>query len=223
MAEDLTDDEQLEAVKQAFKEYAPWIIGGILIGAGLLFGYRWYQSHRTDVALQAGAQFSAMTAALQANDKAKSRQLAAGLIKDYPTSPYADQAQLTLARMAVDDGHVSDAVAPLTEVMNHSRDSELQHIARLRLARVLIDQNKPDEAIKLLAEGTPGSFAGRYHEIHGDALVAKKDVSGAVSEYKAALASGGEEAGVDSALLELKLADLGATVQPTFPVVKATP
>ena len=40
MAEEyLTDDEQLEAVKHAFKEYAPWIIGGVLIGVGGFSGF----------------------------------------------------------------------------------------------------------------------------------------------------------------------------------------
>ena len=147
-----------------------------------------------------------MTAALQVNDAQKSRHIADGLIKEFPNSPYADQAQLTIARMDVESGRDADAVAPLTQVMNNSKDSELKQIARLRLARVLIDQGKPDDAIKLLAAGSPGSFAGRYHEVHGDALVAKKDIPGAVAEYNAALAAG--DAGADAAVLELKLADL---------------
>jgi predicted negative regulator of RcsB-dependent stress response len=78
----------------------------------------------------------------------------------------------------------------------------------LRLARVLIDQGKPDEAIKTLAAGTPGSFAGRYHEVHGDALYAKKDIPGAIAEYNSAL--GASEGGADAALLQLKLADLAS-------------
>jgi predicted negative regulator of RcsB-dependent stress response len=74
---------------------------------------------------------------------------------------------------------------------------------------VLIDQGKPDDAIKLLSEANPGSFAGRYHEVHADALYAKMDIAGAVAEYKAALDAvyGG---GVDPAMVEMKLADLGA-------------
>ena len=37
MAEEyLTDDEQLEAVKRAFTEYAPWILGGVVLGRGRL-------------------------------------------------------------------------------------------------------------------------------------------------------------------------------------------
>jgi len=216
MAEEyLTDDEQLEAVKRAFTEYAPWIIGGIVLGVGLWYGYGYYHSHQNERDLKAAAQFNAMAGALQVNDPKKSRQIADGLIKDFPDSPYADQAQLTIARIDVDNGQDADAVAPLTQVMNGSKDSELKQIARLRLARVLIDQGKPDEAIKLLAEGTPGSFAGRYHEVHGDALYAKKDIPAAVAEYTAALAAG--DNGANSALLELKIADLASNEKKAKP------
>jgi predicted negative regulator of RcsB-dependent stress response len=209
MAEEyLTDDEQLEAVKRAFTEYAPWILGGIVLGVGGWFGYQQYGSHRNSVALQAAGQFNQMTAALQMNDGKKSLELAQGLIKEFPNSPYADQAQLTIARIGVESGKSADAVAPLTQVMNNSKDSELKQVARLRLARVLIDQGKPDDAIKTLAEGTPGSFAGRYHEVHGDALYAKKDIAGATAEYTQALSS--SDGGADAALLQLKLADLAS-------------
>jgi predicted negative regulator of RcsB-dependent stress response len=209
MAEDyLTDDEQLEAVKRVFTEYAPWIAAGLIIGVGGWYGYRYYNSHQNERALRAAAQFSQMAMALQLNDPNRSQQIADALIKQFPDSPYADQAQLALAKIDVDGGRSGDAVAPLTQVMNKSNDSELRQIACLRLARVLIDQGKPDDAIKLLAEGTPGSFAGRYHEVRGDALHAKKDIAGAVAEYNAALDAGA--GGADAAILELKLADLAS-------------
>jgi predicted negative regulator of RcsB-dependent stress response len=209
MAEEyLTDDEQLEAVKRAFTEYAPWILGGVVLGVGGWFGIQYYRSHQNTRAMQAAEQFTQMTAALQMNDAQKSLQIADGLIKNFPSSPYADQAQLTIARIDVDSGKAADAVAPLTQVMNNSKDAELKQIARLRLARILIDQGKPDDAIATLAQGTPGSFAGRYHEVHGDALYAKKDIPGAVAEYNQAL--GSSEGGADAALLQLKLADLAS-------------
>jgi predicted negative regulator of RcsB-dependent stress response len=220
MAEEyLTDDEQLEAVKHMIAEYAPWLIGGVLVGAALFFGYRYYESYNDGRALKAAAQFSALTAALQSNDHTRSRQIADGLIKDYGHSPYADQAQLTLARLDVDDGHLDQAIAPLTEVMNGSKDTELRQIARLRLARVLTDQGKADTAIKTLAEPMPAAFSARYHEVRGDAYVAKKDIPDAVAEYQAALGAA-DASGINAALLELKIQDLGPAAAP---VAKTNP
>ena len=159
MAEEyLTDDEQLEAVKRAFTEYAPWILGGVVIGVGGWFGIQYYRSHQNAMAMQAAEQFTQMTAALQMNDAQKSLQIADGLIKNFPSSPYADQAQLTIARIDVDSGKPADAVAPLTQVMNNSKDAELKQIARLRLARILIDQGKPDDAIKTLGGRNAGKL-----------------------------------------------------------------
>ena len=219
MAEEyLTDDEQLEAVKQLVVEYAPWLIGGALLGAALFFGYRYYGSYTDGRALKAGAQFSAMTASLQANDPTKARQIADGLINDYSSSPYADQARLTLARLDVDDGHLDRALAPLTQVMNESKDTELRQIARLRVARIQTDQGKPDEAIKTLGDPVPAAFAAPYHEVRGDAYLVKKDSAHAAAEYEAALAAAGA-GGVDASLLELKIQDIGAAPQPVAKAV----
>jgi predicted negative regulator of RcsB-dependent stress response len=204
----LTDDEQLEVVKRFTREYAPVLIIGALLGAGGLFGWRYYQNYQNEQGLKAAAQFAQLSASLQGNDAAKVRQAANDLITNFPSSPYADQAKLVLARVDVDAGQDANAVAPLTEVMSASKDTELRQIARLRLARVLIDQGKPDDAIKLLSEGNPGSFAGRYHEVHADALYAKNDTAGAVTEYKAAL-DAADAGGVDATMVEMKLADLG--------------
>ncbi len=210
MAEEyLTDDEQLEHVKRLAAEYGPWIIGAVILGLAFVTGYRYYQSHQNQRALIAATQFDGMATAIQRNDQAKARQIADGLIKDFPASPYADQAQLALAGLYVTQGQDADAVAPLTQVMERSKDADLRRIARLRLARVLIDQGKPDDALGLLS-ADPGAFAARYHDVRGDAYYAKKDPQKAAEQYQAALADAGS-GGMDAALLTLKIADLGLT------------
>ena len=113
----------------------------------------------------------------------------------------------------VSDGQLDKAVAPLTQVMDDSKDTELRQIARLRLARILTDQGKPDEAIKTLAVPMTPAFAARYHEVRGDAYFAKKDIPGALSEYQAALGAA-DASGINAALLELKIQDLGASLAP---------
>ena len=224
MAEEyLTDDEQWEAVKRWLAENGLWIIAGVVLGAALLFGYRYYESSRNDRALRAAAQFGDMTAALDRDDRTATRQAAAALIKEYPTSPYADQAQLTIARLDVDAGQPAQAVAPLTQVMNGSKDAELKRIARLRLARLLIDQGKPDQALTTLAEDAPGAFVSRFHEVRGDAFYAKKDFKSALDEYKAALAAA-DSGGAEGAVLELKIADVAPpAVAAAVPPAAAAP
>ncbi len=213
----MTDDEQLENVKHWFAENGAWMVGGVVLGAALLFGYRYYDGHKNQQALNAAAKFSAMTTAMDKADRGKAKALAGELKLQFPSTPYADQADLMMARLAVDSGELANAVVPLTRVMNESHDDELRNIARLRLARVLIDQKKPDEAINLLAAPKSGAFGARMHEGRGDAYYAKNDKVDAIKEYHGALADA-DSRGIERGLLELKLTDLGvspATVQTT--------
>jgi hypothetical protein len=78
---------------------------------------------------------------------------------------------------------------------------------------VQIDAGKPDEALKTLAEDPGAAFATDYHEARGDAYAAKKDVAQAVSEYRAALGPD-PNAGPQSSIIALKLADLGVSPVP---------
>lgn len=217
MAEEyLTDDEQVEAVKRWTAENGLWVLGGIVVGAVLLFGWRYYENYRNERALAAAAEFGDMTAALDRGDRDQARRVADAIIKDYSSTPYADQAQLAKARLAVEANDLAAAVPPLTAVMTGSSDTELRNIARLSLARVQIDQGTPDAALATLADASSAAFAARFHEVRGDALYAKKDMSGALTEYKAALAAG-DPRGMSAGLLQLKISDIGA------PVTKAAP
>jgi len=142
MAEEyLTDDEQVEHVKRLFTEYAPWILGGVVLGVGGWFGIQYYRSHQNALAMQAAEQFTQMTAALQMNDPQKSLRIAEGLIKNFPSSPYADQAQLTMARIDVDSGKPADAVAPLTPGHEQLQGRGAQ-AGRTPQARASIDRSR---------------------------------------------------------------------------------
>ena len=117
-------------------------------------------------------------------------------------------------------------MAPLTRVMTDSKDAELRRVARLRLARLLISQGKPDDALKTLAEDSWGAFASTAHEVRGDAFYAKHETKSALTEYQAAL-SQGQANGAEAALLQLKMADLAgpadAKAAPTTSSLKAAP
>ncbi len=68
----------------------------------------------------------------------------------------------------------------------------------------------------------PAAFSARYHEVRGDAYLAKKDVPHAVAEYQAALGAA-DASGINAALLELKIQDLGAVAAPVAKANSVTP
>jgi predicted negative regulator of RcsB-dependent stress response len=92
-------------------------------------------------------------------------------------------------------------------VMDRTKDEQLALVARVRLGRVLVALNKPDDALALLDTKTAGAFAGRFHEVRGDALFAKGDRAGALKEYEQAREGAGNGS-VDNESLQLKINDL---------------
>jgi predicted negative regulator of RcsB-dependent stress response len=79
----------------------------------------------------------------------------------------------------------------------------------MRLARVQLAENKPDDALATLNGKPAGAFEARFHEVRGDVLFAKGDKAGALKEYLAAM-SGADARSVDTQTLQLKINDLKA-------------
>lgn len=215
--EDLTDNEREEQLRRWWGENWLWIVGGIALGLALLGGWQYWKQSRINAAEQDEASYVAVINALGQDQLEQARAHAKELRDRRPDSPYADQADLALARMAVDKGEFDDAVQRLRAVMDGSSDTELRVVARTRLARVLLEQGKPDEALGMLDAAGAGAFTALYHEIRGDAYAAKGDSQAAATEYAAALAVG-EEAGIDRAFVELKRDAL-----PAAPIAAAAP
>ena len=215
----LTDDEQIEALKGWLATNGPGVLLAVALGAAIVFGYRFYESRVDNRALAAAQLFDQMTGALEKNDRAGAERIAGEITGRYAGSPYADQAELTLARLAIDDGRLAAADAELRHVVDTTKDHELAKIARLRLARVLIAEGKPDQALATLGTLKKGSpFESLFDEARGDALLAKHDRAGAIAAYQRALAVADPRYG-DNALLTLKIADLGAA--PRIPGIDA--
>jgi predicted negative regulator of RcsB-dependent stress response len=182
---------------------------GVIIGVGVLFGYRWWEERQATRAHTAHARYEDVLNALATSDKARAVELTDQLRRDFSDTPYADHAELVLARAHVDLGELEDAARRLRVVMESSDDAELRLIARERLARVQLAQDRPDDALATLSGADAGAFGPRFAEIRGDALLRKGDKAGALAAYQAAMAAP-EPGLVDTGLLQLKINDLGA-------------
>ena len=209
MDEYLSEAEQWERFKAWLRSYTPWIIGGVVVALAGLAGWNWWQDRQTRIGTDASLRYEQMTDALQKNDPTRAKAIAAGLQKDFPDSPYVDQAHLFEARLAVEANDLPKADSLLRGIMDRTKDEQLALVARLRLARVQLAQNKPDDALATLSAKPAGAFEARFHEVRGDIYFAKGNKPEALKEYLAALA-GSDARSVDTQSLQLKINDLKA-------------
>ena len=83
------------------------------------------------------------------------------LERQYPLSPYADQAKLASARAFVEDGQLEQAADELAAVMQHSQDHELAH--RATEAGTRADRAEQARlALATLNGAEPGALAPQY-------------------------------------------------------------
>ena len=204
---DLEEQEQLAALKAWWKEHG----GGILLGATLVLavigawsGWTWYQRSQ---AAQAAVLYDTLQKAARANDLKTTRETAGAILENFPRSAYAPLAALVSAKVQFQAGDLKTARAQLQWVIEHARSDEIRSIATLRLASILLDDNEPDAALKILEAKPHPGFEALYASQRGDILATQKRRSEARASYKAALEKA--EAGALRDTLRLKFEALG--------------
>lgn len=203
------EQEQWERVKLWLRDNGLWLLAGVVIGVGALVGWRWWEQRVEQRAQQASARYEEILSAFNRSDRTRAFTLIDSLREDFPSSPYADQADLVGARDLVDQNELAKAAERLERVMRASKDDELQLVARLRLARVQLAQGNADTALATLDGVEAGAFGPRFDEVRGDARLAKGDRPGALAAYEKAR-DADEDGVLDPVTLELKIADLVA-------------
>jgi predicted negative regulator of RcsB-dependent stress response len=202
----LNEREQWERVLAWLREQGPWMLAGVAVALAVFGGWRYWQNRMQQRDLAAASGYEQVIDAFSRNDVSGGLQLADGLGKAFPGTAYADQANLAVARIQVENKQLEQAAARLQQVLASTKDTELALLVRLRLARVQLAQGKADEALKTLDAAKPGAFAARYAQVRGDALLAKGDRDAALKAYREARGDGAST--LDTGLLDLKIGEL---------------
>jgi len=204
-----TDAETVEQLRTWWRENGLWIIGGIGLGAALLFGWRWWGDWREDIFTDASNTYQRVVTAADNGNRDEALQFAQGLRDTAWPTPYADMAALYLARSAASAGDLDQARQQLRHVIDTSRDDETVHIARIRLARVLLAAGDLAAAATVVSPTDAGRYGALYAELRGDLAVARGDEQTAVAAYRDALSAPADGI-TDRAMIQMKLDDLGA-------------
>ena len=203
-----TEEEQVEAMKKWWQENGNSIIAGVVIGITAIFGWRAYDNHMVVQSEQASVLYEQMIVAARKDDDENTLVYANRIINDYKSSTYAVFASLMLAKTAAEAGELEQAETHLRWVLQNNSQAEFEHIARLRLARVLIASDKLELATETLNVKEPGDFVARYDELRGDIYVKQGKSDKAVKAYEKSLANT-KGSGDAQSVLQMKLDDLG--------------
>ncbi len=206
MSEFRTEEEQAEALKKWWRENGKFIVAGIVIGITAIFGWRGYNNHLAQQAEAASTLYEQMLVASRANDSDNVGVYANRIIDDYQSSSYAIFAHLMLAKLAAEASELDQAETHFRWVIENNTNEEFQHVARLRLARVLIAADKLDIAVNTLDVSNTGDFSANYEELRGDIFVKQNKTEEARQAYQKALANTAEGG---QSILQMKLDDLG--------------
>lgn len=187
MTEYLTEQEQIELLKQWVKQYSLVILAGLVLSLITITGWRYWQARQQRILSHASAIYDEMLTARAQNNMNAIQVQSNKLFSHYTKTAYAQFAAFMLARDAIMQKAYPEAEKQLQWVIDNSDTSSFRQIARTRLARLLINEKHPDQALTVLNTVDDSNFNGLIDEVKGDAYVALKDTAKASVAYQQAL------------------------------------
>ena len=210
MSEVRTDEEQAELVKKWWRENGTSLIATVAIAAAGFFGWNAYQDNTQAKGESASALYSQLIElSVQQDDSLKTQiqTMAEELKEDYSGTAYANFAGFHIASIAADAGDYEAAAVELKSLMESAKSDALKTIAQARLANVLVQLDKTDEALALIPETPDPAFAPQLEEARGDALYRKGELASAREAYIKALEAA-QALGQNKQLLQRKVDSL---------------
>jgi predicted negative regulator of RcsB-dependent stress response len=199
-----TEEQQVEALKEWWKENGKSVVLGVVLGVGAIFSWRGWVSHQENLAVEASDLYAEVVDFLSNDDLVGIEKNASILRSEYADTTFASMASLAEAKLQVEHSELARAVEKLQWVVENSDLDEFKNIALLRKARVLLANGQADDALKALPKTANLAFKGLFAEVRGDIYLSKGDKDKARQAYTEASASGSS----DPQLLGMKLDDL---------------
>ena len=218
MAIDLEEQDQLDQLKAFWTRYGNLITWTLIAVLGAFAAWNGWNYWQRDQAVKAGSMFDELDAAAQAGDADRAGRVFADMKSRYPRTAFTEQGGLLAAKVQSEKGQTAAAQASLAWVGENATEDEYRTVARLRLAGLLLDEKKYDEALKQLDGAGAKEFAPLVDDRRGDILLAQGKKDEAKAAFLKAWAS--MDPKVDyRRLIEAKLNVLG--VDPTVGAAQA--
>ena len=181
---DLEEQEQLDQLKAFWKQYGNLVTWLLILVFGGYAAWNGWNLYQRDQGQKAGSLYDELDRAAQQGDSGRATRIFADMKDRYPGTTFTQQAGLLAARVAAEKGQYDAATASLTWVADKAGDDEYRAIAHLRLAGLLLDTKKYEEALKQVdAVGGGPEFIALANDRRGDILQAQGKSAEAQAAY----------------------------------------
>lgn len=205
---DTHEQEQLDALKAWWKDNRKWLLTVLVLVIGGYAALSYWRSYQGKQAADASILYAEVLKQVAGNDPKRINDSVAALVEKYSNTAYAPRAQLLAVQANIQARDMTRAKTQLEWVIAHASESGLQDTARLKLASILLDEKKFDEALKLLDATHPEAFVGLYSDLKGDVLAAQGKTDEARAAYQMAYDKMDSKSSYRN-LIQLKLDGLG--------------
>lgn len=195
-----SEEEQVDKLKKWWDSNGKQIIAGAVLGLAGIFGWNYYVDYQDSQALNARAlylSYASDSANVGAYDK---------LIKDHPSSSYADQATLLMAKYLFEAENYSLALDALKPLMSRE-NSVIASTAALRSASLYLELGQHQEALAVLNMDNANEFSGLFYNLAGDVYLDLGNIEEARNSYALAIENITDNSSL-SQLIQIKLDDL---------------
>jgi predicted negative regulator of RcsB-dependent stress response len=202
-----TEQEELDKFKEWMKSYGGSLAFGIILGIGLLIGYRYWNTERELKREMASALYDEYRQDLM-NHGSKTKDLGEQMLAKYAGTPYAAMTALFMAQQAYEAGDKAVARKHIEWARNHTASDAVKLTATLRLARLMIETGDLSGAQALAETKDVTGFDAEFSELKGDIAMAQNKPDAARAAYQAALKQLPANSSY-STVLNMKLDNLG--------------
>jgi len=183
---DFEEQERIAELRAWWEDNRLYVFAAIVVAVLSFAGWqawRWWSVRQDE---EAAAMYRPVAEAAKGGDAKKIGDAAMPLVSKHPGSFYASEAALIVAKAAFDAGQLDEARRQLEWVTEKGVD-EHRGIARTRLAAVLLEQKKYDEALRVLDGHKDPAYAAPAADLRGDIMLAQGRTDEARAAYKLAI------------------------------------
>ncbi|OOF55649.1 hypothetical protein BKK56_05370 [Rodentibacter genomosp. 2] len=204
MAYSIEEEQEINQLKEWWKENGKTIIVAFILGVSGMFGWRYWQTYQANQIAEASAGYDSLIYAAEQDSAAQKTKLAEFVQANSKTS-YAVFALFDEAKNAVAKQDFAGAEVALQQVLTQSQDELLTSLAALRLSAVQFQLGQLDSALSTLEQVKSAGFNARKILLVGDIQLAKGDTVAAKNSFEQVLQTGSS---LEQQMAQMKLNNL---------------